>query len=112
MINRHHLIFNRFEWSARPQSKEIRDTPSLIIPMERSEHEELHRICAPIPNLGHEALLIVMGRFRPVEDTLDTMESLMSAIEAASRHYKCKPIERRLAMLAVEAIDSQIPYIR
>jgi len=105
-------MWPRQEWSLRPQSLELRETPSLIVPMGRDIHSELHRETSIVPNLGYHALMNVMSTFHPTNNTLQTLERLMSSIEAASRHHKCKPIERELAMLAVRALDSQLPYLR
>lgn len=107
----HHIIHERKEWSLRPEAKSIRETPSLIVRMDRSEHNEIHRNCPAIPLLGYHALVRTRQAFEEGDSPLESMENLMTAIEAASKHPKANTIEKHLAELAVWAIDLQRPYI-
>lgn len=107
----HHIVHSRAEWSLRPEGKAIRGTPSLIVPMERSLHNEIHDNVPAIPMLGYHALARTLSRFEPTHDTLQTMENLMSAIEQSVDHPKAHIIEKHLADLAIWAIDLQRPFI-
>lgn len=110
--DRHHILNNRIEWSARPESSVLRETMSLIPLMDRSVHEQIHRECPPVPTLCVQALQRVVRTFRPTHDTFETMDNLMFAIERASDHPKAHPIERQIASLAIQSIDMQRPYVR
>jgi len=107
----HHIIHNRMEWSLRPEAKLIRDTPSLIVRMDRSDHDEIHRYCPPVPLLGYHALIRTLQTFEQGETPLKTMDNLMYSIEIASKHPKAHEIEKQLANLAIWAIDLQRPFI-
>ncbi len=109
--DKHHIIHHGLEWSMRPQALAIRETPSLIPAMPRDYHEYIHATVPAIPLLGYHALNHTLSRFKPNDDTLETMDNLMSAIEHASRHPKAHAVERDLAQLAIHAIDLQRPLI-
>lgn len=108
----HHILFNRQEWELRSESKLLRQTPSLIPRLDREVHEELHRACPAVPILGYYALFRTLRSFEESDDTLESVDSLMFAIEAAGNSPKAHPIERSIGELAVQAIDLQRPFIR
>jgi hypothetical protein len=110
-LSRHHILHERWSWTARPDAKRLRDTPSLIPNIPRDIHDELHDKCPHVPLLGSYALRNVAGIYVPTGDTLKDMDGLMSCIERASRNPRAHLIERDLAGLAIEAIDMQRPYI-
>lgn len=110
--DRHHIVHNRLEWSSRPESSAIRETISLIPRMDRAAHDELHRNCPPIPLLGFHALQRTLSDFHPTHDTFESMDALMKSMEYASHHPKAHPIEKQMALLAIQAVDLQRPYVR
>ncbi len=112
MMSRHHILHERFAWTARGEAKRLRDTQSLIPRIDRELHDELHLACPHVPLLGSHALQAVNHIFEPTGNTMDDMDGLMSAIERASRHPRAHMIERDLAGLAIEAIDLQRPFIK
>lgn len=108
----HHIIHHKAEWSLRPEAKAIRETPSLIVPMERSLHNEIHSNVPAVPLLGYHALMRTSSNFEPIRgDSLKTIENLMAAIETSASHPKAHVIEKHLADLAIWAIDLQRPFI-
>lgn len=110
-IDRHHIVHERREWSLRPEANFIRESPGLILPIEREAHNELHRNCPAVPLLGYHALLRTRSLFEEGDDQLQSTEHLMTAIEQASKHPKAHIIEKHLAELAVWSLDLQRPYI-
>lgn len=107
----HHIIHENKEWSLRPEAKSIRETPSLIVKMERGDHNELHRNCPAIPLLGYHALIRTRKTFEVGDNPIQSMENLMRSIEEASNHPKAHGVEKSLAELAIMAIDLQRPFI-
>ena len=107
----HHSLFNRQEWSMRPEAKKLRETPTLITKMERSDHDLIHRHCPPVPLLGYYALVRTLHTFQEGDNSLESIENLMRAIEKSSTHPKTHEIERRLSDLAVWSLDLQRPFI-
>lgn len=110
--DRHHLLNPAREWTLRPESKKLRESQGLIIPIDRAVHEEIHTNCPPVPLLGFHALRRTVREFQPHPDHLISIDNLMFAIESASRHPSSHRIESELAMLAVQAIDLQRGYLR
>lgn len=110
--DKHHILFNRQEWTLRPDGERLRETKSLMPLMDRDVHNELHRNVPTVPLLGHVALYRVARDFKPTGDTFESMDRLMSAIEAAGRNPKSHPFEREIGALTVRAIDMQRPYIK
>lgn len=107
----HHILFNRQEWELRPEARELRQTPSLIMHIERPLHDEIHRICPAVPPLGSYALQHTVRLFEPGSTVAESVDSLMMAIDKASRHYKAHRLERLQAELVLLALDFQRPYI-
>jgi len=112
MIDKHHILHDRVSWEARPQSKLLRSTPSLVPALDRDVHNEIHANCPPVPTLGYHALTRVLREFQPSANTLDTVDDLMFSINEASKHPKAHDIERQLCQLAIQAIDLQRPILK
>lgn len=110
--DRHHILNNRIEWSARPESLRLRETPSLIPMLDRSVHEDLHRYTTPVPLLGVHALQRVVSRYRPSNDVFQSMDNLLFAIEDAANHPKAHALEREIGYIAIDAIELQRPFIK
>lgn len=107
----HHLIFDRVSWTSRPEAKAIRENKSLIVRLDRAEHNELHKHCVAVPLLGYHALMRTNRLFEPQATPLASIENLMGSIEKAVDHPKAHPIERQLGELAVWALDLERPFI-
>ena len=112
MRDRHHILSERKAWSSRPEANRLRTQPTLIPLMDREIHEETHRETPAVPLLGYRALQLVNSEFVPSDEVLRSMDNLMKAFEIASRHPRAHPIDRDLAMLAVQAVELQRPYVR
>lgn len=111
-MSKHHLLFERVSWDARPESRRLRATPSLIPDIPRDIHDELHEKCPIVPLLGSQALMKAGSIFKPSNDTMTDMDRLMQAIEAAGNHHRAHEVEQHLADLAVWAIGLQRPFVR
>lgn len=106
MIDRHHVLFPRQEWTLRPEAKTLRNTASLIPAIDREVHNEIHRQVPFVPVMGYYALRRVMSDFYPQRTTLATLDELLFSMEEASGNPKSHPIETaqiKLSMLALEA---------
>lgn len=112
MMDRHHILHFKPEWTLRPQAKLLRDTPTLIPRIDREVHNEIHRNAPGVPPLGHYALQRIVSDFYPQRTTLATLDDLMLAIENSTRTPKAHPIEIQMAELAVQALDIQRPFLR
>ena len=110
-MERHHILFNKRAWNSYKEGTSLRETPSLIVPLEHDVHKELHREVPIVPLLGYYSLLSVRNSFEPARDPLESVERFQRSIEQAKRHPKAHDIEKSLADLAVYALDLQKPYI-
>lgn len=110
--DRHHILNNRVEWTARPESARLRETPILVPTLDRTVHEHLHRYTTPVPPLGVYALQRVVRDFVPTNDVFQSIDNLMTSIEGAANHPKAHELERELAYIAIDAIDLQRPFIK
>lgn len=108
----HHLLFERWGWSAREEAQYLRTTPTLIPRIDREVHNALHEACPPVPLLGAYTLRTVASLFEPKQTTLGSIDSLSVAIKEASKNKNAHYIERELCELAVRALRLQIPFLR
>jgi hypothetical protein len=113
MAKGHHILHHAQEWSLRPEARQLRETHELkVFPIDLSDHQLIHKECPPIPLLGFYALKRTLNEFYPVRnDTMATMDNLMSAIEVAGNNPRAHRIEKELAQLVVWSIDLQRPFI-
>lgn len=110
--NKHHPIHNRVEWSSRPESRYIRENPSILFPMEVPLHAELHRECPEVPLLGVNALQEIVRIWVPdYSNKLRSLGLLQLAIERASHNKHSHKVQSALAELVLYSIDLQIPYL-
>ena len=111
MHEKHHVLFNKREWEARPQYKDLRNNGGLIVPMEREVHNELHRNVQLVPTLGYHGIMAVHREFYRGRGYIESLDNLMFAVESAKNNERLSGIERGLAGLALEALDLQRPFI-
>lgn len=112
MMSKHHILHERASWSARPEFKQLRGTPSLIPRIDRDVHDALHAHCPAVPILGSHAMRRVNMLFEPTGDTFEDIDGLSRAFDKATKHPRAHQLERDLAGLAIETMRLQIPYIR
>lgn len=112
MIDHHHILHTKGDWSRRGESLYLRGTPSLVPRIERDAHNEIHRECPSIPVLGFHALQRVSRTFDPIGNTMRDIELLQLSIDKGTKHPKTHPIERSMAELTLHAIDLQKPFLQ
>lgn len=110
--DRHHILHHRQEWDLRPESAALRGDPSLIPLIDRTVHEELHRVSPAVPLLSYHVLVRVLNLYEPQRDVIDSMDNLMLTIDHAARHRRAHRVERGIANLAIEALDIQRAVLR
>lgn len=112
MIEKHHELFNKREWEAREQYKDLRNNGGLIVPMHKEYHDELHKSVRLVPTLGYNGIMAVHREFYRGRSYIDTLDNLMFAVESAKNNERLSSIERGLAELALDALDLQRPFIQ
>ena len=112
MIDRHHILFPRQEWTLRPEAKGLRSTPALIPTTDREVHNEIHRVVPFVPIMGYYALRRVAANFYPQRTTLATLDELLFSMEEASGNPKSHPIETAQIRLGMQAIELERNILR
>lgn len=110
--DKHHILHNRIEWSARPDSLALRESPPLIPLIDRDVHDEVHRIAPAVPPLGIYALKMINRLYVPEPSTIRSIDNLLMAIDTAANHHRAHRIERIMADCAIEAIEIQRAILR
>ena len=108
----HHLFFDRKSWGLRPDGQRIRESRPFMVRMDNSVHDELHRVCPPVPVPDYFALQRISRSTNFNLPTLEAVDSLRFATEEAIRHPRAHDIEKALAGLMLDAIDVQMPFVR
>lgn len=111
MLDAHHILHNKQEWSLRPEANQLRTNRLLIPLIDREVHNELHRACPAVPLLGFHALRRIARDFEQDFDTIGTVDNLLLSMEKANTDPRNHAIERSLGELAIEAIDLQRPFL-
>jgi hypothetical protein len=109
--NKHHILFDRVDWTARKEAFILRNCHSLIPIIDKSAHEELHANCPSVPMLGFHALQHINDEFQPVENTTKAISNLLKAIETINQEPRFHEIEKQLANLAIMAVELQLEYL-
>lgn len=110
--DKHHILHNRIEWSARPESLALRESPPLVPLIDRDVHDEIHRIAPAVPALGIYALKMINRLYVPEPSTIKSIDNLLMAIDTAANHRRAHRIERIMADCAIDAIEIQRAILR
>lgn len=110
--SKHHILNTRIDWSARPESLALRESPPLIPLIDQDVHDEIHRIAPAVPALGIYALKMINRLYVPEPSTIRSIDNLLTAIDTAGNHPRAHRIERIMADCAIEAIEIQRAILR
>lgn len=103
--DRHHVLFQRKVYQRDHSGNILRSDPSLIVPMEKMIHRELHKdreLWDGVPILGRSAMRLVKDVYEPQSNHLRSIERLLVALNKTDDPAK---------ELAIHAIETQLPYI-
>jgi len=106
-----HLLWTEAHWSSTPDARALRTIPSLIVELDRDDHEAKHHETPPVPLLGHYAIRRTLNTYEPGSNPIESLDNLMLAIEQAANSPKAHIIEKHLAELAIWALDLQHPFV-
>lgn len=108
----HHPFDARKYWEVYEPSKLIRRT-IIARGMARSAHELLHLECTAVPPLSYDSVSQVAKNMSfHYRDVFEGIDDFCFAVDIANQHEKIRPGEVQLNLLAVDALRSQIPFIR
>lgn len=113
MIERdaHHLLHRRAEWEATPEGLHLREA-IVARDMLRGAHQRLHNTTSPVPVPLYHSLQWISNRFQPNGDVFRRIDDFSLLAESANRLKFVKPIEVEVNLLAIEALQAQIPYLQ
>ncbi len=110
--NSHHVLFYRRDWTARVDSKKLRQNRWLQPRLDVEAHRALHREVTYVPTLGMYALALVRRDFIPIKDDYEgSAHALIETINEA-RCERTTPLEIEASQLVIRAIEAQLPYIQ
>lgn len=107
----HHICHDRVSWEARPEAKRIRDAV-IARNMSRTVHNLLHKDTSPVPVPLYPTMQWVSYSFHEKDDVLDNVNQFIDLLDRANDRRFIKPIELELNMLCIDALQSQIEYVR
>lgn len=112
-MERHHVLYNRYAYTANKDLAALREDKRLIVPLEHDTHAELHREISHVPPLSYHMARHVLRAYSEFEadSYLHNVENLQRSIEGAMKHPRADGIERGLGELAVHALDMQKPFL-
>lgn len=108
-MNRHHLLFTRHSWNSSPQTQKLRQQPSLIVGLEHTVHEEIHRRIPTIPLL--DPISASKVNYAPHgKNPVVNIEELMKAVGEATVGQS--EIALRLGKLVIYTLEIQRDFIK
>ena len=104
--NTHHIFNTRADWETKGRNRELREYLDFMPKMDFDIHQAIHKECNTVHQLGQKALSAILENLpRNAGDTLKSVDRVCSMID----RYEA---DREIAELAVEALRSQIPYLK
>ena len=110
--NRHHILHYDRYWCADRNNQKIRQSLGMIALMETDAHDALHDACPAPPPLDVHMSQRTSRLYVPHPNPLIAVDNFRFAVEQAMRHPRTMDIERQVAMLTIEAVTLQLPFLR
>jgi hypothetical protein len=111
-FNRHHILHYNEYWRADRNNCKLRQAVGMIALMGVEEHTALHNACPAPPPLDIHIAQRASGLYVPHTNPLIAIDNFRFAVDKALRHPRAHDIERNVAMLTIEAVTLQLPFIR
>ena len=112
-VERDHALYPEKVHESTRFTRLLRRNPSLIIPMDGQVHEAKHQAISTIPLLDRFTAQRVHSSFEPnPNDHIESVYKYMRAIEEAIKRPNTQDIERSLGLLAVHAMELQLPFFK
>lgn len=109
---RHHLMFPRRLHVVMPETRRIRQHPSLIPEIHEEPHMALHALISAVPVPDYHMARRVARDYREGSDVMHSMDNLMFAYQEACQHPRAGDIERATGYIIIAAIEAQRPFIQ
>lgn len=110
--NKHHILHYSEYWAANKYNDNLKQSIGLIALMALEPHDAIHAECPAPPPLDPFTAQRVSKLYVPHPNPLQGIDNFRYAVDQAIRHPKTQEIEKQVAMLTIEAVTMQLPYIR
>lgn len=111
-LTAHHLLWEKLLWDARPESRCLRRSSSLIVRLEQDSHNALHRAITTVPVPNVYMVRSIAHSFVPSPDIFQAMDNLCFSIDESVNHPRATMLDRRLGQLMIDSVVTQRPFIR
>lgn len=111
-VNKHHILHYGEYWIANKNNRKIRQSLGMMALMEINAHRALHAACPAPPPLDPFTAQRTARLYVPHPNPLIGVDNFRFAVEQAIRQPRTHDIESQTAMLAIEAVTLQLPFIR
>lgn len=111
-FNKHHILHYAEYWSANRHNKRLRESLGMLALIDVEVHDSLHPACAAPPPLDPFTAERVHRLYVPHPNPIQAIDNLRFAIDKSIRHPKTHSIEKEIGLLTIEAVTTQLPYIR
>lgn len=110
---RHHLLFEKPEWTAQPRPKQVRELGAYVVGVKRAPHDYLHATIQPVPVPTNDVLDAMMdiGReyvgWQNDQDRLDRMNDSFTGYAIGTR----SPENAHGMLTIISSIEAQLAII-
>lgn len=109
---RHHILFEKALWMARPESRRVRTNGGLIVKLGQAEHTALHQTVSNVPPPNIYMARYMANEFYSDGDIFENIDRLCHVIDGSIQHPKTSLIDKQIGALMIEAVELQVPFIR
>ena len=109
---RHHVNFPARMHRVMPESKWIREHPTLIPRIAEEQHVALHSLISAVPVADYHMVRRVARDYTPSDDPMQAIDNLIKSYDTATRHPRARIIEKEVGKIIIAAYEMQRPFIR
>ena len=110
---RHHLLFEKPEWTARHKAKRVRELGAYVVGVKRAPHDYLHAAVQPVPVPNNQVLdaMFEIGReYVGWQNDQNRIESMMDCFAGYAKGTK-SPHQAHDMLSIMTSLDAQMSII-
>lgn len=113
-FDHHHLLYLDKQWSAMTETRELRSHPKHKVLLHRMGHIALHREVGFVPVLPPQITKNTLQELTlyDISSPLKNIDNLQQSIADARMYPRSSELDKRIAELAIYALDLQKPFIK
>lgn len=112
-MTRHHLLFEKPQWEARPKSTAVRQMGTFVVGVVRAPHDYVHAALKPVPVPGIEVLKVMedIGHsYQLWHDDEQRIEAVINELVGFA-NFTHSPRQCHEALEVVTSIEAQMAVI-